>query len=816
MHTNGVSTGGPLGKVLRWTSPDRVPTKPQAGDRTVPSGLDIEPWITDPAAVAADNSHAPVALQFRRDLSLKTRPSKLIVQVSADNRFTLYVNGQTVAFGPARGDIEHWRFESIDISPYLHAGHNVVAAEVWNDARLAPVAQISSGHTGFMLRTVDHTGPDLDTGPEWRVRVDGARHISSGMAQLFHATGPNYYAAGAPETFDGAASVPDWNAGVSRAVDWHAAVRATELDPVRHLVADNLPQMTFKPVAVGKVVRHTMFPASTGFPTRSVTIPAHSDAAVLLDAGRVLSAYPSLLLSGGKGATVSVTYTEALYDPDAIKSPPGKPKSRFFDRSTVANGLALGLTDTFSPDGRTLLFQPFWWRTWRFAEIKVKTGDTPLTLDRFEGSETQYPFKTQGSFASDDPTLDAIWRIGWNTVKLDAHETYMDTAYWEQLQYIGDTRLEAMASYDVAGDSRLAVQAIRAFDASRSVDGLPQAAWPASRPNSIPPFGLLWIGMVHDFWMRQSDVAVVKDALPGVRAVIDRFAPYVASDGLVGPMPGWAFVDWASNLDGVQFRNTGKGPESCVISLLYVGAFRHAGEMEHALGDPAHAAADGVRADAMSRAINASCWDPTRAIYADTPDHASYSQHANALAVLYDVAPVDQQKAIMERTVLPGHGIDPPQGMTGTTYYFSYYLAQALDHAGLTDRYFGLLDTWRAMVARHFTAWPENPDPSRSDSHAWSAHPTAGLLEYVAGIEPDAPGFARVRVAPHLARLKHLQATLMAPSGPITVRYNVTPRILAAQVRLPSGLSGHFDWQGRIWPLHSGLNALSIPTNRTR
>jgi hypothetical protein len=786
---------------------------PAAAASTPPPVLDpANPWITDPAAIAADGKRQPVSLQFRREIMLRTKPDHLRVAVSADNRFQLFVNGTLAAMGPARGDLAHWRTETVDLARWLKPGRNVIAAQVWNDGRLAPVAQISSGHTGFMLRALDRGRMSLDTGPDWRVRVDKARTVASGMAQLVRAAGGIYYAAGGPETIDAGMMAPDWKAPVSTASDWHAAVPAITT-PDRTLVEDALPQMTMEPVPSGHVVRATGITASA-FPSGPVSIAANSEATVLVDAGRVLSAYPALATSGGKGATVTVTYTEALYDPVG-KAKPGSPKPRFADRATVDGGLAFGLTDTFRPDGAAArTFQPHWWRTWRFAEIKVKTADAPLTLDRFDTIETRYPFQERAWFHSSDPALDAIWRIGWRTTQLDAHETFMDTAYWEQLQYIGDTRLEALISYDVSGDPRLGVQAIEAFDGSRSVDGLPQAAWPASAPNSIPPFALIWIGMLHDYWMHQPDPALLKRSLPGMRAVIDRFAPYIQDHGLVGPMPGWGFVDWAPNLDFTKYRGTGKGPESCVISLLYVGALQQASDLERSVGEIARAGADRASADAMAKAVNARCWDEARGLYADTPDHASYSQHANALAVLYDVAPAGRQRAILERVTVPGHGIDAPAGITGTTYYFSYYLARAFDHAGLADRYPDLLGTWRGLLARHFTTWPENPDPSRSDSHAWSAHPTSGLLEYVAGIAPAAPGFARVQIAPHLGTLTRLDAALAAPAGLVRVRYAVDGDTLRATLTLPAGLSGDFLWKGGTIPINSGINRLTLPTPR--
>ncbi len=88
-----------------------------------------------------------------------------------------------------------------------------------------------------------------------------------------------------------------------------------------------------------------------------------------------------------------------------------------------------------------------------------------MQLESLKASFTAYPFNERASFNAGAPDLDKIWEISWRTARLDAHETYMDTPYYEQLQYIGDTRIQALISYAVAGDDRLARQALQAFDA---------------------------------------------------------------------------------------------------------------------------------------------------------------------------------------------------------------------------------------------------------------------------------------------------------------------------------------------------------------
>jgi hypothetical protein len=68
----------------------------------------------------------------RKIFGLVNKPEQFITSVSADNHYNLFVNGKRVGFGPQLSDIRHWRYETIDLAPYLQAGDNVLAAEVFN------------------------------------------------------------------------------------------------------------------------------------------------------------------------------------------------------------------------------------------------------------------------------------------------------------------------------------------------------------------------------------------------------------------------------------------------------------------------------------------------------------------------------------------------------------------------------------------------------------------------------------------------------------------------------------------------------------
>jgi hypothetical protein len=241
-----------------------------------------------------------------------------------------------------------------------------------------------------------------------------------------------------------------------------------------------------------------------------------------------------------------------------------------------------------------------------------------------------------------------------------------------------------------------------------------------------------------------------------------------------------------------------------VLSLELAGALRDASELERALGSPAVAASYDASRARISSAVYQHCWSPTRKLLADTPDQTVFSEHANILGVLYDVIPKNEQQEILRRIV------NDQEHLVPASYYFRFYLARALEHAGLGNLYLSALGPWRELLPMGFSTWPEMPGDSRSDSHAWSAHPTYDLLTTVGGIHPGTPGFRTVRIAPELGDLKKLNIRYPHPLGGIEAHYEVTGQSLHVQITLPSGLSGTFEWHGKSHALAAGRASFNL------
>jgi hypothetical protein len=238
--------------------------------------------------------------------------------------------------------------------------------------------------------------------------------------------------------------------------------------------------------------------------------------------------------------------------------------------------------------------------------------------------------------------------------------------------------------------------------------------------------------------------------------------------------------------------------------LQFVYALERAADLEEALGIPGLADHYRGLARTVRDAVHRRSWDAARGLFRDTPDGHTFSQQANVMAVLTDaVAPADQG-ALMDRVLADAT-------LTQSTYYFTYYQFEALRKAGRGDRYVEMLSPWRQMLALGLTTVPETAEPTRSDSHAWSAHPNYGLLATVLGVRPAAPGFRRVRIEPHLGSLTRAEGRVPHPRGAISVTWAKTDAGgLRGEVTLPAGLEGVAVWNGKHVALRPGRQELSF------
>ncbi len=757
------------------------------------------PWNAHWIAPQNDPGTGYGVYYFRKKIDLTTKPSSFIIHVSADNRYKLYVNGTLVSLGPARGDTYYWNYETVDLAPYLVAGKNIVAALVFNESEYRPEAQISV-RTAFIIQGNSSNEEVLNTNNTWKFTRDKGHQPIGGF----------FFAASKGEFVDMNHSVQDWTAIDFNDNNWQPAAHLFQ----GHLKGDgdglawmlvpsSLPQMELTYQRIPLVRKATGITLPPTFPASkaAITIPADTTVTFLLDQTHLTNAYINLNFSKGKNAGISMRYAESMYD--NVK----QHGDRKGNRNDVEDKDFNGRMDSIVSGGSTgQSYTTLYWRTFRYILVTVHTQSEPLVIDDISGVFTGYPFKFNATFNTSNSELKDILDIGWRTARLCAMETYFDCPYYEQLQYIGDTRIQAMVSYYNSGDDRLARNAIDLMDHSRITEGATQSRWPTRSTQIISTFSLWYIGILHDYWMYRADSSFIKDKLTGARAVLEFFSKYQGEDGSLRNTPYWNFIDWVGG-KGWNFAMPPKGTDgaSAILDLQLLMAYQWAAELESNMGMPGYADLYRKKAAQLKQTIRSKYWNAGKKLYADTNEKDVYSQHANSLAILTGM--VNQQDLSETCKQLLND-----KSLTQCTIYFKYYLHLALAKGGLGNDYLKWLDVWRDNIKMGLTTWAEISDlpNSRSDCHAWGASPNIEFFRIVLGIDSDAPGFRKIKIEPHLGDLTNVSGEIPHPNGKVAAAYAFDKGKWKIKIILPQKTTGTFIWKTKKFPLKTGENLLEI------
>jgi alpha-L-rhamnosidase len=747
-------------------------------------------WIHHPEQPAA-----PFVAAYKLFVHLPTA-TRVRMHVSADERYHLFVDGELIGRGPERGAPQPWFFETFDLD--LPAGLHVIVARVWALGPLSPQAQMSV-RPGFLLAAEGDLAEQLTTGiAPWQVKLlDGYTHVPPPAAFWKGSTVdidgvrfPWGFEYGFGDGWVDAAAGPH---AVGALIDW-------ELSPRHVLAPATLPPMIERRFNGGGVVHvaradgdvaaleNQPIALANALPANdwqrwyqhdeALIIPPHTSRRVLIDLNAYVCAYPALTVSGGAGALVRIFWAEALL----LK--PNRWSGGKGHRAETEGRYFLGAGDLFRPDGGAKRrFDTLWWSCGRYVEVVVQTHDAPLTLHALKLVETRYPLESEARFESSDTRLSALKPILERGIQATAHETYCDGPYWEEMMYLGDTRIESLCTSIMTRDTRLQRKALRIFDASRFASGFTHARFPTRVPQLIAPFSLWWIGMLRDFaYWRESDV--VRALLPGARQTMHAYERYLVGDVLHAP-EGWNNFDWVPEWDAdAGIPPSGIDGVSALLNWQYVRGLVEYADVERGFGEVELA----KRAERMAHAIAARCdalfWDDARGLFANDATHTTFSEHVQCMAVLSGL--LDSQKTQRIRAALLAD-----QDMHRATIYFSHYLFEAFRALGCIDALFERLSLWHELVALDLKTPVESPKP-RSDCHGWGAHPLYHLFASVCGIRPASLDFSTVEIAPQLGPLQFVKATLPHPRGEITVDLQRDGDALRGEITLPDGVTGVF------------------------
>ena len=745
--------------------------------------LENSNWIWIPSWSNADKK-IPRTVLFRKNIKLTEIPQKAELEISADTRYKLYINNDLVEVGPSKGDKSIWFKDHLDITRHLKKGTNILAVIVLR----YPENPMDGNHGMFRtatpglyvkgkITTADAQEISLDADASWKCKIN--KNVS------FVREEERFAPLIVHENTSGNAEIFGWKTSEYDDSKWESAKPYINVEIHQAVSPGNLQERTI-PYMYRKDHRFTdIMAVSKSVHSQekwqefiegktALEIPSDTEEIMEISAGEEMTGYISLVLSVGKSADITLTYAEAYVQEEHVGPDHVALKK---DRLDQKNGHLEGYQDNYHVAGlgtqdEPEIYEPFWFRTFRFVQLHIKTGAEPLTLQHFDYQETGYPLEVSTSVKTSDESLSDIWEISERTLRRCMHETYEDCPYYEQLQYVMDSRTQILYTYSVSADDRLARKCIDDLARAQRYDGLLNCSYPNCNPNIIPGFSIYYILMIYDHMMYFGDRKLVEKYMPTVERILQFFEEHLSEKGYVGKTGGlimeeafWSFIDWAQEWNPTSGMPPAglKGPIT-MESLLYIYGLQHAAKLAEYLGRKDEASQFTERAVKAQNAVRTYCVN-TDGMVQDGPGVEEYSQHCQVFACLTDTIDTDQARVNILRT------IEEKDHFAQCTVAMRFYLFRALEKTDLyayTDQYW---EAWRTMIKNHCTTCVESEAYARSECHAWGSLALYELPGTILGVRPAAPGYEKIEIRPVSGYLKEAEGTVKTPKGMIYVKW---------------------------------------------
>ena len=628
----------------------------------------------------------PFFAVFRNRFEIEA-PTLLRFTYSADERAGFFCDGEAVADGPPRGTPQRWFTATVEIP--LAPGSHVLTARLFAFGReLTAFGQMSVA-PGLFVR--DESGL---LSPDWEYQVcmgcsfAGSKTDWGSYAHLL-----------TDEDFN-------WRALDGEGGEWR---KAAYFKDSRVLEPSSLPEMRREEVH--------------GY-RRSGPFFLFDD---------YVCVYGDYVFSGT--GEVRLRWAEPGCDSDPL--PPGfrngcKPGDPYPYFS--------GPGDRFRLTGERIRWRDYRWHAGRTLEVTL-FGDVKLESARF--FRTGYPWRLRREPAvPEDERLTRLLRRSWNTLQACSFEPLMDCPYYEQLQYISDSRFDLLSLYELTDDTRLAENVLRQLSEGQYPSGMLPCRYPTkehaqyrAEPGEfyklhIPSFTAFYIQMLHDFAKLRRNDALVRTLLSAARKAAGYLASTVGADGLLHA-PGWNFIDWLDNWEAGIPPECRYG-EGCTLNLIYLLSLRQLADLEQNFGAAEYVAEYGKQADLLEKAIRKHYYLAARNCYAENKSRNYVSEHAQVFALL----------ALNDRSVIPvlRSGKLDECGIAFSFYYLEACRIHGLDDlfARRRERYYETAEYpgLRTMPELFPNGWW-----LRSDCHAWGTHflyqqfATGNILEPIPHME---------------------------------------------------------------------------------
>lgn len=714
--------------------------------------------------IRRDTSDADDYTYYRKRVALPGRTiQRATIYISSVHRYALYLNDTLVGKGPAYHYPQYQYYNAYDVTSLIrHGAANQFAVfNHWFGGGQGRPASERGVIMKAIVRYTDGSRDEIGTDGAWRQ----SRAAAWSLADLKHRNRGE--GVGYVERVDARELTPDWYTLGFDDTSWGAAT-VIGAHPVAPWTGTMAPDLS-------RIEEHLVAPAS---------IADLGSGKCVVDLGKVYAGMPRIRFTGGtSGTTVGMRGGYALDASGEIDTS----KSQKTDLSYYA-----------ILDGGSFVYEPTEYLGMRYFQID--NAPMPVTTDTFSFVIRYSRMDTAASsFASPNPTLNAVWAFMKHSILTCAQEEFVDTPTREKGGFLGDAAIQSMVAMPVMNERVLTRRALSEFLQSMEQHWPGTGRMNAVYPNNdgardIPDYTQAYPVWAWDYYLETGDRAFLSSHYAKLKEIADYVHAHRDGDtGLISNLTGgggpyeYGIVDWPAPMrfgyDMTYARTVINGwayADYDIISKI-------AGE----LGRTDDRDRYRVRANELESAVNARLVNGP-GVYVDGLDEsgvqsAHVSQHANMFPLALGIVPEEHLANVVDKV----KELDMSVGMVTLPW-----LIRALGEAGEGEQLVELLTNpdrpgWARCLARGATATWECWDADtagQSMSHAWGAAGLEAYVRYILGIKRLKPQYEEVLIRPldFGSALTGAEGTIPTDRGDISVAWrNVDGTTYRLEVDLP-------------------------------
>ena len=637
-------------------------------------------------------------VHFRKVFTISGE-KQVILRISADDYYKLYINGEFVCQGPAAAYPEYYNYNEVDITQYLQCGENVIAVHVYyqglinrvwysGDNRMGLIADIyadgaylcGTNESWIYERALEYSGPEgaehkeperIGYDTQFLEHIDFRRKQAGWKELSFAAEG--------------------WKAAVVKEADDHHFMK----EP-----AELLDVYIMWPKEVVKLGAGHWF----------------------MDFGTELTGQFAMKMKGFAGQKVRILCGE-----ETVEGNPHQVRSQMrcncnYDETCILSGRQDDL-------------EFFDYKAFRYVNV-ISEYDN-LNEKSFCAIVRHHFFGEQCELVSSIPWAREIWKLCINSLKWGTQEGYLDCPSREKGQYLGDFTVTGLAHMYVTGDSNMYRKTLYDFAQTTGICKGIMAVSSGGLMQEIADFSLQYPMQVLHYYQYTGDLDTVRDLYPVVLGILEYFAAFERADGLIEYADEkWNLIDWPQNLrddyelPGAEHRE----PRPChnVLNAHYIGALGYLEQIQRILG----ITPDEEKLKKCREAFIKAFWSQETGLFTDLPGGKHGALHSNVLPVFYGIAPLESyspiKKLIMDKGLVCGT-------------MFSYFVLKALGRMEAYEEELALIlneseHSWVNMLREGattvFEAWGKEQKWNTSLCHPWSCAPVIALIEDILQVDP--------------------------------------------------------------------------------